>query len=121
MNGQEIRALRLKKRKARIKGKRKINNNRLRLTLFRGNRNFYAQIIDDVKGCTLVGVGTNDKEMKAEMSKANIDAAKSLGKIVAQRAKTKNIKDVYFDRGGYIYHGNIKAFAESARENGLNF
>jgi len=92
---------------------------RPRLCVFRSNSNVYAQIIDDVKGTTLVSASTLDKEVKTKY--ANKEAAKEVGKLIAKRAAEKKIKDVVFDRGGYIYHGVIKELAEAAREGGLQF
>ena len=92
---------------------------RPRLCVFRSNANVYAQIIDDVAGNTLVSASTLDKEVKTKH--ANKEAAKEVGKLIAKRAAEKKIKDVVFDRGGYIYHGVIKELAEAAREGGLQF
>ena len=92
---------------------------RPRLCVFRSNANVYAQIIDDVAGNTLVSASTLDKEVKTKY--ANKEAAKEVGKLIAKRAAEKKIKDVVFDRGGYIYHGVIKELAEAAREGGLEF
>ena len=90
-----------------------------RLAVSKSNKNIIAQIIDDTKGETLVYVSTLDKEIKTK--KANKDAAKEVGALVAKKAKTKKIKTVVFDRGGFIYHGVVKELAESAREAGLEF
>ena len=90
-----------------------------RLCVFRSNTNLYAQIIDDEVAKTLVSASTLDKEVKTKHS--NIEAAKEVGTLIAKRAIEKNIKNVVFDRGGYIYHGVIKELAEAAREAGLNF
>lgn len=90
-----------------------------RLCVYRSNSNIYAQIIDDVAANTLVSASTVDKEVKTKH--ANKEAAKEVGELIAKRAMEKNIKDVVFDRGGYIYHGVIKELAEAAREAGLNF
>ena len=90
-----------------------------RLCGFRSNTNVYAQIIDDTKGVTLVQASTLDKEVKTKHS--NKEAAKEVGTLVAKRALEKNIKDVVYDRGGYVYHGVVKELAEAAREAGLNF
>lgn len=90
-----------------------------RLCVFRSNKAIYAQIIDDVKGNTLVSASTLDKEVKTKHS--NKEAAKEVGALIASRAKEKKITDVVFDRSGYIYHGVIKELADSAREGGLNF
>ena len=90
-----------------------------RLCVYRSNSNIYAQIIDDVAANTLVSASTVDKEVKTKH--ANKEAAKEVGALIAKRAMEKNIKDVVFDRGGYIYHGVVKELAEAAREAGLNF
>lgn len=90
-----------------------------RLAVSKSNKNIIAQIIDDTKGETLVYVSTLDSEVKTK--KANIEAAKEVGTLIAKKALEKNIKDVVYDRGGYIYHGVVKALAEAAREAGLNF
>jgi large subunit ribosomal protein L18 len=90
-----------------------------RLSVFKSNSAVYAQIIDDVNGKTLVAASSLDKEVKTKH--ANVEAAKEVGALVAKRAKDAKISDVVFDRGGYIYHGVIKALADSAREGGLNF
>ena len=90
-----------------------------RLSVFKSNSAVYAQIIDDVNGKTLVAASSLDKEVKTKH--ANKEAAKEVGALVAKRAKDAKISDVVFDRGGYIYHGVIKALADSAREGGLNF
>ena len=92
---------------------------RPRLCVYRSNSNIYAQIIDDVAGNTLVSASTLDKEVKTK--KANSEAAKEVGALIAKRATAKNIKSVVFDRGGYVYHGVVKELAESAREGGLEF
>ena len=90
-----------------------------RLCVFRSNSNLYVQVIDDVKGVTLAQASTLDKEVKTK--KANKEAAKEVGALIAKRAIEKKIKTVVFDRGGYIYHGVIKELAEAAREGGLEF
>ena len=90
-----------------------------RLCMYRSNTGIYAQIIDDVKGTTLVSASTLDKEIKTKH--ANIEAAKEVGALIAKRAKDKKITNVVFDRSRYQYHGVVKALAESAREGGLEF
>ncbi len=90
-----------------------------RLAVCRTNKNLIAQIIDDAKGETLVYVSTLDADIKTK--KANKEAAKEVGTLVAKKAASKNIKTVVFDRGGYIYHGVVKELAEAAREAGLEF
>ena len=92
---------------------------RPRLCVYRSNTNLYAQIIDDVKGTTLVSASTLDKSVKTKH--ANKEAAKEVGALIAKKATEKNITEVVFDRGGYIYHGVVKELAEAARENGLKF
>ena len=95
---------------------------RPRLAVFRSNNHMYAQIIDDSVGNTLVSACTLQKEVKAELEKTNdVDAAAYLGKVIAERALEKGIKEVVFDRGGFIYQGKVKALAEAAREAGLEF
>lgn len=90
-----------------------------RLCVYRSNSNIYAQIIDDVKGETIVSASTLDKAVK--IKKSNKEAAKEVGTLIAKRAIEKNIKNVVYDRGGYIYHGIVKELAEAAREAGLEF
>lgn len=111
------------RRKQRIRTKlRKINTLRLRLSVYRSNCNIYAQIIDDAKSVTLVSASTVDKDLKKSIKQThNKNAATAVGQLIAQRAVKAGIKDVYFDRSGYLYHGRIKALAEAARENGLSF
>ena len=93
-----------------------------RLAVFRSNNHMYAQIIDDTVGNTLVSASTLQKEVKAELNKTNdVEAAAYLGKVIAERSIEKGIDTVVFDRGGFIYHGKIKALADAAREAGLNF
>jgi len=95
---------------------------RPRLAVFRSNKHIYAQIIDDSKGTTLTAASTLDANAKKDLKQGgNIAAAKAVGKLVAERAKAKGIEAVLFDRGGYLYHGRVKALAEAAREAGLKF
>ncbi len=91
-----------------------------RLNVFRSNKNIYAQIIDDVNGVTLASASTVAKDGKVGNG-SNEEAAKLVGEAIAKAAVGKNIKKVVFDRGGYLYHGRVKALAEAARENGLEF
>ena len=93
---------------------------RPRLNVFRSNANITAQIIDDEKGVTLVSASTREKELNIKNG-GNVEAAKLLGAEIAKRAKKAKITKVVFDRGGYLYHGRVKALAEAARENGLEF
>ena len=116
------------RQKVRVKKHMKIRNRfsgtaqRPRLAVFRSNNHMYAQIIDDTVGKTLVSASTVDKEVKAELEKTNnVDAAAYVGTVVAKRALEKGIKEVVFDRGGFIYQGKIQALADAAREAGLEF
>lgn len=93
-----------------------------RLAVYRSTKHIYAQIIDDVKGVTLVSASSDDKELKKKLPHGgNIEAAKVVGAELAKRAAKKKITDVVFDRGGFLYHGRVAALAEAAREGGLNF
>lgn len=95
---------------------------RPRLNVYRSLNHIYAQIIDDDSGTTLLSVSTMDKEVKDKADKGyNVDAATAVGQVIAGRALEKGIRDIVFDRGGYKYHGRIKALADAAREAGLNF
>jgi large subunit ribosomal protein L18 len=94
-------------------------NGRPRLSVFRSGKHIYAQVIDDLAGATLASASTSEKESKSKGY--NVDAAKNVGKRIAERAAAKGVKQVVFDRGGYIYHGRIKALADAAREGGLEF
>ena len=101
---------------------RKKGETKLRLSVFRSSKNIYAQLIDDQKGSTLVAASTLDKDLK-EIIKSGNDksAAEAVGKLVAERALKEGLKNVVFDRGGYRYHGRVKALAEGARGAGLKF
>jgi large subunit ribosomal protein L18 len=95
---------------------------RARLSVFRSSKHIYAQLIDDDKGKTLVAASSLEKSMRERgKTGANIEAAQEVGKLIAERANKKGIKDVVFDRGQYLYHGRVKALADAAREGGLNF
>jgi len=95
---------------------------RMRLSVHRSSKHIYAQVIDDVKGVTLAAASTLEKDLRSSLKTgADIGAAKAIGKLIAERAVAKGVKDVVFDRGGYIYHGRVKALADGAREGGLNF
>jgi large subunit ribosomal protein L18 len=109
-----------KRRHARVRAKLSGTAARPRLNVFRSNKHIYAQLIDDVNGVTLASASTQDKELNLE-STGNVEAAQKVGELVAKRAIEKGIKSVVFDRGGYLYHGRVKALAEAARENGLEF
>ena len=111
----ESREIRHKRVRTKITG----TPERPRLAIFRSNKGIYAQIIDDVKAHTLVAASTLDKEVKTKA--CNIAAATEVGTLVAKRAIKAGIKAVVFDRGGYNYHGRVKALAEAAREGGLEF
>lgn len=91
-----------------------------RLCVFRSNKAIYAQIIDDETKTTLVSASSLEKELKIKNG-SNVEAAKVVGKAIAEKAKKAKIKEVVFDRGGYLYHGRVQALAEAARENGLEF
>src|SRR5438132_13350015 len=111
------------RRKQRVRNAlRRSAGGRPRLSVFRSSKHIYAQVIDDEKGETLASASSIEKEMRGSLKTgANIAAAKAVGKLVAERAAAKGVKDVVFDRGGYLYHGRVKALADAAREGGLNF
>jgi large subunit ribosomal protein L18 len=114
---------RLQKKKARIKKKISGTPECPRLTVFRSERHFYAQIIDDTTGKTLISASSLSKDLKEEIAKATkpVEICKIVGKAAAAKAIEKNIKKVVFDRNGYLYHGRVKAIADGAREGGLKF
>jgi large subunit ribosomal protein L18 len=115
---QVIRFKRKKKIRSRIEG----TSERPRLAVFRSNKHLYVQLVDDLKGHTLVAASTNEQELRAkEDLGATIGGAKTVGGLVAKRALAKNISQIVFDRSGYLYHGKIKALADAAREAGLKF
>jgi large subunit ribosomal protein L18 len=113
----------VERRKARIRRAIKAAAGaRLRLSVFRSSKHIYAQVIDDRAGATVASASSLEKDMRGSLKTgADIGAAKVVGKLVAERAVAKGVKDVVFDRGGYLYHGRIKALADAARESGLNF
>jgi large subunit ribosomal protein L18 len=115
LKARELVARRSQRTRTRLK---KVANGRPRLTVFRSSKNIYAQIIDDLKGVTLVAASTVEGDKKGGSDK---EAAAKVGKLIAERAKKAGVKDVVFDRGGYIFHGRVKALADAAREAGLNF
>lgn len=111
----------LARRRMRVRSKlKRVMRGRMRLSVFRSGKNIYAQVIDDTRGVTVAAASTLDKDLGIK-GKANVDAAMQVGKLVADRAKTAGVEEVYFDRGGYLYHGRVKALADSAREAGLKF
>ena len=112
----EVRKARHARVRAKISGTPEVP----RLNVFRSNQNIFAQIIDDTKGTTLVSASSIDKDLKLANG-SNIEAATKVGELIAKRAKEAKIKKVVFDRGGYLYHGRVKALAEAARANGLEF
>lgn len=121
LNRKELFARR--QRRARFK-LRKVSGLRARLSVFRSSRHIYAQVIDDTKGVTLASASTLDAEVlkSLEGGKGTDTAAAAIvGKVVAERALKAGVKDVVFDRGGYIYHGRVKALGDAARESGLSF
>jgi large subunit ribosomal protein L18 len=111
------------RRKQRVRlSLRRSGGGRPRLSVFRSSKHIYAQVIDDQKGETIASASSMEKEMRtAGNTGANIDAAKAVGKLLAERAVKAGIKEVVFDRGGYLYHGRVKALADAARESGLSF
>ena len=117
INRPDTRSQRIK-RHIRVRGKVSGTTERPRLSVFRSEKNIYAQIIDDVAGNTLVAASSVEKDFGPGSNK---EAARKVGKLIAERALAKDIKEVVFDRGGYIYHGRVAALAEAAREAGLSF
>ena len=113
----------LERRKARVRRTIKaVSGGRLRLSVFRSSKHIYAQVIDDRKGATVASASSLEKEMRTTLKTgADTDAAKAVGKLVAERAAAAGVKDVVFDRGNYLLHGRVKALANAAREGGLNF
>ncbi|HHX80408.1 MAG TPA: 50S ribosomal protein L18 [Acholeplasmataceae bacterium] len=107
-------------RHLRIRQKIQGTSSKPRLSVFRSNSHIYAQVIDDEKGITLVSASSIDKELKLEKG-SNIEAAKQVGALVSKRALEKKIENVVFDRGGYLFHGRVKALADAARAAGLKF
>nr|WP_206709178.1 50S ribosomal protein L18 [Koleobacter methoxysyntrophicus] len=111
-----------KRRHLRVRKKVKGTSERPRLNVFKSLNHIYAQVINDETGNTLTAASTLDPELKGKITKGgNVEAAKLVGKLIAERALSKGIEKVVFDRGGYIYHGRVKALAEAAREAGLKF
>ena len=118
VNRPNTNAQRLKRHK-RVRAKISGTPERPRLNVFRSETNIYAQIIDDVNGATLAAASSLEKGFEGKGG--NIEAAKKVGQMIAERAKAKGIENVVFDRGGYLYHGRVQALAEGAREGGLDF
>ena len=111
-----------KKRSKRVRYRIAGTGERLRLTVFRSNKNIFAQIVDDRRGVTVASASTLDKELRKKAgSPFNKETAREVGKRIAERAKENNVERVVFDRGQYLYHGKVKALAEGAREGGLDF
>ena len=122
MVSKESRQLVRAKKHMKIRNRFSGTAERPRLAVFRSNNHMYAQIIDDTVGNTLVSASTLEKEIKAQLEKTNnVDAAAYLGTVIAKRAIEKGIKEVVFDRGGFIYQGKVAALADAAREAGLEF
>jgi large subunit ribosomal protein L18 len=111
------------RRKARVRRAiKKAANGRPRLSVFRSSKQIYAQVIDDVRGHTVAAASTLETDLKGKLKTgATVDAAKEVGKLVAERAVAAGVKQVIFDRSGYLYHGRVKALADAARECGLDF
>lgn len=109
------------RRKERVRtALRKKAADRVRLSVFRSGKHIYAQLIDDNKGVTVAAASTLDKELKGKKT-GSVDAAKGVGEMIAKRGQKANVKEVVFDRGGYLFHGRVKALADAAREHGLSF
>ncbi|MCM2265114.1 MAG: 50S ribosomal protein L18 [Desulfuromonadales bacterium] len=122
MNVAKERQTARKKRQVRVRRKVQGAQDRPRLCVFRSSKHIYAQIIEDTTGSTLVSVSTVSKELGGDLKvSGNVEAAKLIGKKIAERALAKNITQVVFDRNGFLYHGRIKALADAAREAGLSF
>jgi large subunit ribosomal protein L18 len=111
------------RRQGRVRGVlRRAAGDRKRLTVFRSSKHIYAQVIDDTEGSTLASASSIEKATREGLKTgASVEAAKAVGKLIAERAQQKGVKDVIFDRGAYLYHGRVKALADAAREGGLNF
>ncbi len=107
------------KRRLRVRNKlRKVNGTKLRLSVHRSNKNISAQVIDDVNGVTLASASSMEKDLGV-VGKNNIEAAAKVGAAIAERATKAGVSEAYFDRGGFLFHGKVKALAEAAREGGL--
>lgn len=113
---------RLKTRKLRVRNKVSGTPQKPRLSVYKSNTNIYAQLIDDVNSVTLASASTLQTEVNEGLENCgNVDAASKVGEVIAKKAVKKGIKSIVFDRNGYLYHGKVKALAEAARENGLEF
>ena len=114
---------RIERRKGRVRGTLRLAaGERKRLSVFRSSKHIYAQVIDDDRGATLAAASSLEEAVRdGRKTGANVGVAKAVGRLVAERAQEKGVKDVIFDRGSYLYHGRVKALAEAAREGGLNF
>jgi len=114
---------RMERRRGRVRGAlARAAHGRKRLSVFRSSKHIYAQLIDDDRGITVAAASSIEKAAREGLKTgASVDAAKAVGKLIAERAQEKGVKDVVFDRGGYLYHGRVRALAEAAREGGLNF
>ncbi|MEV8467045.1 MULTISPECIES: 50S ribosomal protein L18 [Meridianimarinicoccus] len=109
------------KRRLRVRNKlRKMNSGRVRLSVHRSNKNISVQLIDDVKGVTLASASSLEKDLGIT-GKNNVEAAAKVGTAIAERAKAAGVEECYFDRGGFLFHGKVKALADAAREGGLKF
>lgn len=108
------------KRHLRVRKKISGTQERPRLSVFRSSKHIYAQLIDDVQGVTIVSASTLEKEL-SDANGGNVESARKIGELIAERAKEKGYEKVVFDRGGYLYHGRIQALADAAREAGLQF
>ena len=112
--------IQFRRRKSRVRRKlRSVSGGRPRLSVFRSSKQIYAQIIDDAAGATLAAASSIESELRGKLKGSNAEAAAAVGKLVAERAQKAGITAVVFDRGGYAYHGRVKALAESARQAGL--
>ncbi|MBV7408127.1 50S ribosomal protein L18 [Maritimibacter sp. DP1N21-5] len=114
------RELFLKRRQRVRNAQRKVNVGKVRLSVHRSSKNISAQLIDDVKGVTLASASSLEKDLGI-VGKNNVEAAAKVGSVIAERAKKAGVEVVYFDRGGFLFHGKVKALADAAREGGLNF
>ena len=124
MNTAVFRLTPRQRRHRRVRGKVSGTPQRPRLNVFRSAQHIYAQVIDDTQGITLAAAGSHEPELRGEVSgdeATKSTAAVAVGKLVAERAQAKGIRQVVFDRGGYLYHGRVKALADAAREAGLDF